>query len=239
LFDPQNCCRVLVIDDDRDTHELLRRMLIKSNPTGDEHVSSYSQMPCFEVDSAYQGEEGLGLVGKSLQQNRPYSLAFVDVRMPPGWDGIETIRKIWEKYRDLQVVICTAYSDYSWGDMVENLGHLDRIVILNKPFEKSRLSNWLSALLQNGKVSSVPNFAWIISKSWFKICSRAEGTPKTEMKNQHGKASADGPPGERRSDEAEERTRLAEQRTELAEERTELAEERSRQGEERRHSEKE
>jgi CheY-like chemotaxis protein len=136
LFDPQNCCRVLVIDDDRDTHELLRRMLIKSNPTGDEHVSSYSQMPCFEVDSAYQGEEGLGLVGKSLQQNRPYSLAFVDVRMPPGWDGIETIRKIWEKYRDLQVVICTAYSDYSWGDMVENLGHLDRIVILNKPFEK-------------------------------------------------------------------------------------------------------
>jgi CheY-like chemotaxis protein len=136
LFDPQNCCRVLVIDDDRDTHELLRRMLIKSNPTGNEHGSSYSQMPCFEVDSAYQGEEGLALIGKSLQENRPYSLAFVDVRMPPGWDGIETIRKIWEKYRDLQVIICTAYSDYSWGDMVEKLGHLDRIVILNKPFEK-------------------------------------------------------------------------------------------------------
>jgi DNA-binding LytR/AlgR family response regulator len=116
--------------------ELLRRMLIKSNSTGNEHGSSYSQMPCFEVDSAYQGEEGLALIGKSLQENRPYSLAFVDVRMPPGWDGMETIRKIWEKYRDLQVVICTTYADYSWGDMVGKLGHLDRIVILNKPFEK-------------------------------------------------------------------------------------------------------
>jgi CheY-like chemotaxis protein len=194
LFDPQNCCRVLVIDDDRDTHELLRRMLIKSNPTGDEHVSSYSQMPCFEVDSAYQGEEGLGLVGKSLQQNRPYSLAFVDVRMPPGWDGIETIRKIWEKYRDLQVVICTAYSDYSWGDMVENLGHLDRIVILNKPFEKIEIVQLAVSLTAKWQSKQRAKLRMDNSKSWFKICTRAEGTPKTEIKNQHGKASADGPP---------------------------------------------
>ena len=75
------------------------------------------QLPMFEIDSAYQGQEGLDLIEKSLLENRPYALAFVDVRMPPGWDGVETTCKIWEKYPDLQVVICTAYSDYSWEEM--------------------------------------------------------------------------------------------------------------------------
>src|SRR5258708_17503219 len=62
-------------------------------------------------------------------------MAFVDVRMPPGWDGVETTAKIWEKYPDLQVVLCTAYSDYSWEDMLKKLGYSDRLVILKKPFE--------------------------------------------------------------------------------------------------------
>ncbi len=62
-------------------------------------------------------------------------MAFVDVRMPPGWDGVETTARIWEKYSDLQVVICTAYSDYSWEDMLKRLGYSDRLVILKKPFD--------------------------------------------------------------------------------------------------------
>lgn len=135
LFDPQNCCRILIIDDDRGSHELLRRMLSKPLPD-DTDSRSRSLMPCFEIDSAYQGEEGLDLIEKGLREKRPYSLAFVDVRMPPGWDGVKTISKIWEKYRDLQVIVSTAYSDYSWEQMVSELAHVDRMVILNKPFSK-------------------------------------------------------------------------------------------------------
>src|SRR6185437_2682576 len=75
------------------------------------------------------------LIEKSLRENRPYSMAFVDVRMPPGWDGVETTAQIWQKYPDLQVVICTAYSDYSWEAMLTKLGYSDRLVILKKPFE--------------------------------------------------------------------------------------------------------
>jgi len=69
----------------------------------------------FEIDSAFQGQEGLAKVQHALNEGRPYAMAFVDVRMPPGWDGIETISRIWKMYPELQVVICTAYSDYSWG----------------------------------------------------------------------------------------------------------------------------
>jgi len=87
------------------------------------------------VDSAYQGQEGVLLAQKALQGGLPYAMAFVDVRMPPGWDGVETTLKLWELDPDLQVVLCTAYSDYSWGEMFEKLGGRDGLLILKKPFD--------------------------------------------------------------------------------------------------------
>jgi PAS domain S-box-containing protein len=89
----------------------------------------------FEVDSAYQGQEGVLLVKKALEAGLPYAMAFVDVRMPPGWDGVETTRRIWELDPNLQVVLCTAYSDYSWDEMFEKLGHRDGLLVLKKPFD--------------------------------------------------------------------------------------------------------
>jgi CheY-like chemotaxis protein len=141
-IDPRKNRRILVIDDNPAIHEDFRKILTPSNlPRLDEEektlfgdTSEKSRLPVFEIDSAYQGQEGLDLVHKSLREDRPYALAFVDVRMPPGWDGIETISKIWEEYPDLQVVLCTAYSDYSWEGIATILGFSDRFIILNKPF---------------------------------------------------------------------------------------------------------
>jgi CheY-like chemotaxis protein len=142
-FNPFKNHRVLVIDDNRDAHESLRKILITSEPPNDlgeqeAALFGYATVkvrPKFEIDSAYQGEEGLQMIEKSLREKRPYALAFIDVRMPPGWDGVETACKIWKEYPDLEVVLCTAYSDYSWEEIVINLGHLDRLVILKKPFD--------------------------------------------------------------------------------------------------------
>ena len=137
--------RILVIDDNRSIHDDFRKILVKAsqlpNDLSEDEAALFGDeeqifaWPKFEIDSAYQGQEGLSLIEKSLLEGRPYALAFVDVRMPPGWDGIETTCKIWEKYPDLQVVICTAYSDYSWEEMLRTLGYSDRMVILKKPFD--------------------------------------------------------------------------------------------------------
>jgi signal transduction histidine kinase len=102
----------------------------------------------FEVDCAYQGKEGLEYVRKAVEEGRPYALAFVDVRMPPGWDGIETIGHLWEVAPDLQVVVCTAYSDYSWDDMIEKLGRTDRLLILKKPFDNMEVSQLACAMTE-------------------------------------------------------------------------------------------
>ncbi|HEV2454613.1 MAG TPA: ATP-binding protein, partial [Verrucomicrobiae bacterium] len=136
--------RILVIDDNQAIHEDFKKIFnYKAASTSlDEddaamfgNESAKFKLPEFEIDSAYQGREGLALIEKSLQEGRPYAMAFVDVRMPPGWDGVETTAQIWQKYPDLQVVICTAYSDYSWEDMLKKLAYSDRLVILKKPFD--------------------------------------------------------------------------------------------------------
>ena len=122
--------RLLIIDDNPAIHEDFRKILVPDDAPanacgieedeaaifGDAPVAT-AQSVVFEVDSASQGQEGLDLIRRALQEKRPYTMAFVDVRMPPGWDGIETTRQIWSICPDLQIVICTAYSDYSWSDM--------------------------------------------------------------------------------------------------------------------------
>jgi len=137
--------RILVIDDNKAIHGDFREILLKpkaeSSEMADFETALFGEsapqveMPEFQIESAFQGQEGLDMISKSLADNQPYAMAFVDVRMPPGLDGIETTVKIWEKYPELQVVICTAYSDYSWEDMQKKLGHSDRLIILKKPFD--------------------------------------------------------------------------------------------------------
>jgi len=137
--------RVLVIDDNHAIHEDFRKILCPNREGGnildEADAAMFDDQPVaatvhtFDVDSAMQGKEGLERVKQALQDGRPYAMAFVDVRMPPGWDGIETTAKIWEAYPDLQIVICTAYSDYAWDDMIAKVGQSDRLVILKKPFD--------------------------------------------------------------------------------------------------------
>jgi PAS domain S-box-containing protein len=148
--------RILVIDDNAAIHEDIRKIL--SLPKGASGAleneeallfggsSKASTTPEFEIDSALQGQEGLELVRRSLQAGTPYALAFVDVRMPPGWDGVETISRIWQIYPELQVVICTAYSDYSWEDITSQFGHSDSILILKKPFDNIEVLQMAHAL---------------------------------------------------------------------------------------------
>jgi signal transduction histidine kinase len=74
-------------------------------------------------------------------------MAFVDMRMPPGWDGLETIEHLWYVDPDLEIVICTAYSDHPWEDVSRKLGNTDKVLILMKPFnsiEVVQLANSLT-----------------------------------------------------------------------------------------------
>lgn len=188
MISPNNTSqRILVIDDNHAIHDDFRKIFgaNRSSEAIDAFESelfgsapSESNRRSFAVDSAFQGKEGLELVERAVAEGRPYPMAFVDVRMPPGWDGIETIGRIWEKYRDLQVVVCTAYSDYSWDDVHKKLGQSDRLVILKKPFDNVEVLQLAGALTE--KWALLQKTRSLVSELEEKVTLRTEELRKSE-----------------------------------------------------------
>ena len=136
--------RILIVDDNHAIHADFAKIL--GNSAADTDLTALeeelfadpagkSAVTTFDVSSAMQGEEGLAMVAGACGAGAPYQMAFIDMRMPPGWDGVQTIMKIWEVDPEVQIVICTAYSDYSWDDILERLGVTDRLLLLKKPFD--------------------------------------------------------------------------------------------------------
>ncbi len=154
--------RILLIDDNPAIHEDFKKIL--AGPLAPESMeaaeailfetaASVSLRSQFQIDSAFQGKEGLEKVQCSVACGRPYALAFVDVRMPPGWDGIETIEQLWRADPALQIVVCTAFSDYSWEKMTSRLGVNENLVILKKPFDNLEVLQLAHALTRKWEVT--------------------------------------------------------------------------------------
>lgn len=158
--------RILIVDDNAAIHEDFTKILpsqpeeldsfddLERGLFGDMQDSNMNQVDSdpayYELTHAYQGEEAFKLVEKAEAEGKPFSLIFMDVRMPPGWDGIETIKRIWEKFAHIEMVICTAYSDYSWEKILQKVGTTDQLMFLRKPFD----------------VISVKQMALALTKKW-------------------------------------------------------------------------
>jgi CheY-like chemotaxis protein len=144
--------RVLVIDDSDAIHKDFRRVLSPERKSSlrelaqleDELFGVTSEAPRsseapFEVDSAFQGREGLEKVREALASGRPYALVFLDYLMPPGWSGVETLREIRKLTATVPVVICSAYTDYSWEELTREFGEGPLLSELRKPFNHQEL----------------------------------------------------------------------------------------------------
>lgn len=157
IFPPNR--RILLVDDNLSIHADFRRILMPTKSTGlldDAAAALFGaaaeppevQSDVFELDYAQQGQEAAAKVAFAVTAGRPYALAFVDMRMPPGWDGLTTIGKLWEVDPELQVVICTAYSDRSWSEIQSALTARDRWLVLKKPFDKVEVLQLAQALTE-------------------------------------------------------------------------------------------
>ncbi|MHC4323336.1 MAG: sensor histidine kinase [Planctomycetota bacterium] len=150
--------RILVIDDNPSIHKDFQTILLDEeeseslnalrNEVFGNKTTDTTTKSVYELDFASQGKEGCEKIKQACSENLPYELAFVDMRMPPGWDGLKTIEHIWEIDPNVQVVICTAYSDYSWGEITERLGRSENLLILKKPFDSAEVAQLASALTE-------------------------------------------------------------------------------------------
>lgn len=152
--------RVLIIDDMDSIHEDYRKTLL--GPKLDAAVAEEadelfgtSSAPAtaaksFHVDSAMQGQQGLEKVQEAIREGRPYAMAFVDMRMPPGWDGVQTIEQLWKVDPRLQIVICTAYADYSWDEITRQLVRRTASLFSRSPSTVPRSASSPSPSPKNG-----------------------------------------------------------------------------------------
>lgn len=138
--------RVLVVDDNAAIHQDFRKILGPASAESNNDLGALEAdlfeksgpvitRVAFRVDSAYQGQEALKMVQQAIAEDDPYVAVFMDIRMPPGWDGVETTERIWQHCADVQIVLCSAYSDYTWDDFLNKFGHTDNLLVLKKPFE--------------------------------------------------------------------------------------------------------
>jgi DNA-binding NtrC family response regulator len=75
------------------------------------------------------------MVRRAAQEKRPYDMAFVDVRMPPGMDGVQTIAELRKIDPAMGFVICTAYSDYTPEEAGQKVGLSNGLMFIVKPFD--------------------------------------------------------------------------------------------------------
>jgi two-component system sensor histidine kinase/response regulator len=162
--------RILVVDDNRDIHHDFQKIFrsLSDEATSLDQLEDAlfggartkkatreNTLVGVTLDSAYQGEEGVQMAVAAAEAGNPYLLAFVDVRMPPGIDGIQTIKRIWEQVPDLPCVICTAFSDYNWEDISIHLGGSGNLYILKKPFDAVEVLQMAQAIAEKANLTQI------------------------------------------------------------------------------------
>lgn len=152
--------KVLAIDDDQGVHDAFHAVLVESveaarpdrfadllaTVTGQRSLPAKKPPSQITLHHAHSGEAGLELVRKGNAQSQGYDVAIVDMRMPGGWDGLKTIRELQETSPTTQLIICTAYSDYDWKAINEQIQRPDTFLILKKPFDGIELQQMVLAL---------------------------------------------------------------------------------------------
>ncbi len=139
--------RVLVVDDQEEIHNDFEEMLTSglTKRATDELAAAFvsqsdkSFLPQFELSHATSGEEACAMVKAGQESNRPFALAYIDIRMPPGTDGIETVRQIRQFEQDIEIVIMTAYSDKTLSEIVNDMELLHKLLYIRKPFSREEI----------------------------------------------------------------------------------------------------
>lgn len=149
--------RILIVDDTPAIHDGFATILcgdsqsvpaVRKENAGGEQPSRRQVHTVYELDHAFQGRDALEKTQRAIVRGNAFDLAFVDMRMPPGWDGLTTIEELWGVDADLPIVLCTAWSDYSWQQIIARLGRSDQLLILKKPFDATEVAQMATTMTE-------------------------------------------------------------------------------------------
>lgn len=154
--------RVLIADDQDEIHQDFEEML---NPgltklSTDQLARAFGSdvnieenfLPKLELIHASSGEEAFNIVKESKKTDNPIAVIFLDVRMPPGWDGVKTTYKIREIDKNIEIVIMTAYSTEPLSGIIKNIELLYKLLYVRKPFAREEIQQMTISLVEKWNV---------------------------------------------------------------------------------------
>ena len=154
--------RVLVVDDQREIHQDFEEMLTPglTGSSTDDLAEAFapevdeSFLPKFQLLHARGGSEAYDIVKAAIEADDPIAVAYIDIRMPPGMDGIETTRRIRTVDTNIEIVLMSAYTDKSLGDIVREMELLHKLLYIRKPFAREEIQQITLSLAEKWNVES-------------------------------------------------------------------------------------
>ena len=154
--------RVLVVDDQREIHQDFDEMLTPglTGASTDDLAAAFASevdesfLPKFTLLHARSGTEAYEIAKMAIETDNPIAVAYIDIRMPPGMDGIETTRCIRTIDENIEIVLMTAYTDKSLGEIVREMKLLHKLLYIRKPFTREEIQQITLALAEKWNVES-------------------------------------------------------------------------------------
>ncbi len=149
--------RILLVDDEprildelgkvlspaeRNNAELneLGNRLFNNSKTNRRKAASYNVCCC------RQGDEAVDKVQESMEKNEPFAVAFIDIRMPPGPDGVSTAEEIRKLDPNIQIVMMTGFSDFDISEISHRIPPEDKLLYMQKPIHSQEIRQFALAL---------------------------------------------------------------------------------------------
>jgi CheY-like chemotaxis protein len=160
VLNQHRLARLLIVDDDPRIHDFYREALSLSHNSDeaelevdiDEMFAILEEDNPLQEEAAYcdatlanQGLEALRISNEMVEKGAPFDLALLDMRIPPGIDGLETAKGLRKQLPQLLIIFVTAYSDYRDEQLMEQLEQ--NYSMLHKPIGQQQLRDEISKAL--------------------------------------------------------------------------------------------
>lgn len=148
----QEYIRVLVADDDEHVLDCYREAFCDDEPTSrmralDEMAADLFdpeqdivEQPKFDIVACRQGEDAIRKAETAAEQGKPFDVIILDVRMPPGIDGVEVGSRIRSFDPNVEIVFVTGFSDIPLDELRRRVPPPARLHYFNKPLSFSQLA---------------------------------------------------------------------------------------------------
>jgi len=149
--------RILMVDDEPRILEELEKVLTPSQ-SGNAELSELQNrlfstpetkrksVIVYDVCCCHQGDEAIRKVQEAVEQDEPFAVAFIDIRMPPGPDGVATAEEIRKLDPNIQIVMMTGYSDFDISEIAHRVPPEDKLLYMQKPIHSQEIRQFALAL---------------------------------------------------------------------------------------------